>query len=266
MIPRTDTHVPATAGHGDTIFDSPLFDSFDGWASVLRRSPPTVAPEAGIAVAAAVQPPAEAPPWVPRRRPPMALLHAVDDGRDTGETLRVRGDTLVVGRRTGSIDIPHDPHLEAAHARLDRLPGEGWLLTDLGSADGTWVRVTTARLREGTSVRLGSATLTFLPAESPSAILVVTPRGTRRVVSPEMPFLVGREGAGPAVVPHANWLEIDDPHVSPVHAEVISRRGRARIVNHGLNGLWVRIAAPVRLGSTAQFRCGDQRFVLEGLS
>ena len=56
---------------------------------------------------------------------------------------------------------------------------------------------------------------------------------------------------------------IDDPFISPIHAEVIAGRRGWRIVNRGLNGLWVRLATPLRLDATAQFQCGEQRFVLE---
>ena len=66
--------------------------------------------------------------------------------------------------------------------------------------------------------------------------------------------------------PSLPTLLLDDPFVSPVHAEVVAGRGAWRIVNRGLNGLWVRIEAPVRLHAVAQFQCGDQRFVLEPLT
>ena len=257
----------AATGAG-TIFESPLFDSFDGWASLLRRAADG-APESGESVPeaaahAAAFPASEAPPWAPTRRPPIALLHVVDDGRDTGETLRLRGDACVVGRVTGGVTIPHDPHLEEAHARLDRLPGGGWLLTDLGSVDGTWVRVTTARLRPGTVIRIGSTTLLFRA----DVVALAGPGGGTEVALPAAPFLLGRAGAidSTALPEGVGLVAVDDPHASPLHAEVIARRGGLRIVNHGLNGLWVRLAAPVRLAATAQFQCGDQRFVLESLA
>lgn len=270
---------PARPRAGATLFDGPLFDSFDGWARLLRGTAaseavdpaappadgePAAAPPAPVAAA---EPPAEAPAWSPRRRPPMALLHVVDDGRDDGETLRLRGDSLAIGRTTGAITIPHDAFLDEAHARLDRLPAGGWLLTDLGSRDGTWVRVTTARLRPGTSIRVGSTVLTLRGEEAGGGFLVAGPGGTRPLPCPVAPFFVGRAGAwGGGTEPEGvTIIGLDDPHVSPIHAEVIVRRGGLRIVNHGLNGLWARITAPVRLLATAQFQCGEQRFVLEPL-
>ena len=261
------TPAPSVAGTA-TIFESPLFDTFDGWAHVLRRA---VEPAGADAEAVEGDPPltgepaaptaAEAPTWTPSRRPPIALLHVVDDGRDSGETVRLRGDACLVGRTTGGVTIPHDPFLETDHARLDRLPGGGWLLTDLDSRDGTWVRATTARIRPGTSIRVGSTTLAF----SAGAITMTGPSGVATVPLPRAPFVIGRTGGlDPAALPEGvSFVGVDDPHASPLHAEVVPRRGGLRIVNHGLNGLWVRLVAPMRLDATAQFQCGDQRFVLE---
>lgn len=269
---------PSRSRVGATLFDGPLFDSFDGWARLLRgaaapQEGDPAPPAAGVGPAVDALPvpaadPAEAPPWAPRRRPPMALLRIVDDGRDDGETLRLRGDSLTVGRITGGIAIPHDAFLEEAHARLDRLPAGGWLLTDLGSRDGTWVRVTTARLRPGTSIRVGSTVLALRGEEAGGGFLATGPGGTRPLPCPVAPFFVGRAGAWPAgrEPEGVTIVGLDDPHVSPIHAEVILRRGGLRIVNHGLNGLWARITSPVRLLSTAQFQCGEQRFVLEPLA
>lgn len=250
-----------------SVFESPMFDSFDGWARLLRATSPAAdARDDGVRDMPSGVP--EAVPWVPRHRPPMALLHVVDDGRDDGETMRIRGDSLVIGRTMGGVSIPHDPALDEAHARIDRLPGDGWLLTDLGSGDGTWVRVTTARLKSGTSLRVGSTTLTFGTGGAGGCFRVDGPAGRHSVPCPVAPFLVGRAGPWPGRdgAEGVAVVGIDDPHVSPVHAEVILRRGSLRILNLGLNGLWARIEGPLRLPSTAQFRCGEQRFVFESLA
>ncbi len=267
-----------------------FFESFDGLAQLLKAhyatTPEAMAttPEATalapLAAAGAAQAVAEALPqatvadieaipWRPGRRPPMALLHVVDDGRDSGETIRLRDDTLVVGRQTGSVSIPHDPFLGADHARLDRLPGGGWLLTDLGSADGTWVRVMTAKLRPGTRFQIGGTRLVFRRRDDGAAEFAPAGRDDHAppLPCPPLPFLLGRTDALPGLEdPGLPTLLLDDPFVSPIHAEVVAGRSAWRIVNRGLNGLWVRIDAPVRLDAAAQFQCGDQRFVLEPLA
>lgn len=262
-----------------------FFESFDGWAQLLKAHAsavagnscpaPVAADGVALATAEATAPSAgpadeiEALAWRPGRRPPMALLHVVDDGRDSGETIRLRDDTLVVGRQTGSVIIPHDPFLGVNHARLDRLPGGGWLLTDLGSADGTWVRVMTAKLRPGTRFQIGATRLVFCRGADGVAEFAPAGRndGAAHLPCPAPPFLIGRADAFPGPAdPELPTLLLDDPFVSPIHAEVIAGRSAWRIVNRGLNGLWVQIEAPVRLDAAAQFQCGDQRFVLEPLA
>lgn len=257
--PRDDS--PVTAGT--------IFESFDGWAQLLKHHAASVdsTPATAPAALQTIAPQAEARPWRPGRRPRMALLHVVDDGRDTGETIRLRDDMLAIGRITGSVAIPHDPFLADHHARLDRLPGGGWLLSDLGSAEGTWVRVMTAKLRPGTRLQVGGTRLVFRRRHDGVAEFVRVDRSAAPMPCPTPPFLLGRTDAAPALEAHGlPSILLDDPFVSPIHAEVITARSSWRIVNRGLNGLWVRIESPVRLGGVAQFQCGDQRFVLEPLS
>jgi hypothetical protein len=59
---------------------------------------------------------------------------------------------------------------------------------------------------------------------------------------------------------------IDDAFVSPLHADLHQTPKGWRIENRGLNGLWVRIDAPVKLGGPSQFQCGEQRFVFVPLA
>lgn len=260
-----------------------FFESFDGWAQLLKAhalcatdsaGAPRPAEDAGVAEALPLGEPeaAEALPWRPGRRSAMALLHVVDDGRDSGETIRLRDDTLVIGRVTGGVKIPHDAFLDRHHARLDRLPGGSWLLTDLGSTDGTWVRVMTAKLRPGTHLQIGGTRLVFRRDADGTSAFAPVGQGAAADSAPSFPcpptpFLLGRADALPVHAdPSLPTLLLDDPFVSPVHAEVVAGRGAWRIVNRGLNGLWVRIEAPVRLHAVAQFQCGDQRFVLEPLT
>src|SRR5262245_66004100 len=52
----------------------------------------------------AVEPAApETPAFRPSQRPPIALLIVLDDGRDAGEAMRLRGDRFVIGRRRGDL-------------------------------------------------------------------------------------------------------------------------------------------------------------------
>lgn len=233
-----------------------LLESFDSWARLLRHGESQrrqASPAAGRPHAA--EPP-EALPYRPLLRRPLALLHVVDDGHEDGETIRLRADRVVIGRTEGDVKIPHDISMSTRHAVLDRGPGASWLLGDAGSAGGTFVRVTSARLHDGSCLQLGSSRLRFDAVRGADPALVeLGPDGDGKRHACSGPLTtIGRAGG-------ACDIQIGDPFTSPLHAEVHATDGGWRIENRGLNGLWVRISGPVKLSQPAQFQCGEQRFV-----
>ena len=211
-----------------------FFESFDGWAQLLKAHALCATDSAGA----------------PR------------PAEDAGVA-----EALPLGEPEAA-----EAFLDRHHARLDRLPGGSWLLTDLGSTDGTWVRVMTAKLRPGTHLQIGGTRLVFRRDADGTSAFAPVGQGAAADSAPSFPcpptpVLLGRADAQQVHAdPGLPTLLLDDPFVSPVHAEVVAGRGAWRIVNRGLNGLWVRIEAPVRLHAVAQFQCGDQRFVLEPLT
>ena len=89
-------------------------------------------------------------------------------GPDKGRTLRTSDDTVLIGR--GATQIPlTDQTISRRHAELRKLDG-GWLLTDLNSANGTYlngVRLQKAtRLKHGDQVRVGSTLMVYTGDES----------------------------------------------------------------------------------------------------
>src|SRR5688572_15447617 len=97
-------------------------------------------------------------PFRPTARPPMATLCIVDDGREDGDVLRLRGDRLVIGRSEGDLLIPHDTMMSARHAELARHFSKGryrWYLIDLQSTNGTYVRAGSAPLDDGKEFLIG---------------------------------------------------------------------------------------------------------------
>ena len=207
--------------------------------------------------AAAVDPPvAEAVPFRPTVRQPMALLRVVDDGSEEGELLRIRQERFVIGRSEGDVVVPHDISMSPRHAAIERLGAAGWQLSDLGSAGGTFVRVTSARLRDGTVLQLGRTRLRFQTVDLTEAWLIEDrpdrPGPRHECHAPGTSL--GRRGGGCTIV-------LDDPFVSPIHADIRRTHRGWTIDNAGMNGLWVRIEAPVRMAAAAQFLCGEQRFV-----
>lgn len=233
----------------------------------------------------------QAVPFRPLYRQPIAVLCALDDGdQKTGENWRVRTARYVIGRVAGDVVIPNDPDLSGEHAAIlckQEHEAFRWYLKDLGSTNGTFLRVSRSILRDGKELLVGrrryafraptAAAMQSTPEENQSE-----PMPTRkfqaldaRLVPPALPALVeltpagdGRElrltttdclmGADGAQCP----IRVeDDPFVDPVHARVyLDSKGRWTIDDReSLNGLWIRISeAP--LDSTAEFQLGEQRF------
>lgn len=228
--------------------------SFDDWAHLIR-DPQRLAEYVRHPAAPPPSQP-DAMPFRPTVRGPMALLRIVDDGSEDGELIRIRQERCVIGRGDGDVVIPHDISMSPRHAAVERLGESDWRLRDLGSAGGTFVRVTSARLRDGAVLQIGRTRLRFQAVDLTEAWLIED-RPDRPGVRYEChapATAVGRTGCG-------GGIELDDPFVSPIHAVVRRTHRGWSVDNAGMNGLWVRIEAPVRMAAPSQFLCGEQRFV-----
>src|SRR4029079_944812 len=98
------------------------------------------------------------------QRPPMALLTVYDDGRNDGQKIRLRGDVSVIGRTQGDVIIPHDERISGRHAEIRRTQEGGdwkWLLVDLGSTNGTYVRVHKCSIKSGQELLIGHRRFRF---------------------------------------------------------------------------------------------------------
>jgi pSer/pThr/pTyr-binding forkhead associated (FHA) protein len=227
----------------------------------------------------------------PVGRPPMALLCILDDGRDEGERLRLRGDRIVIGRSEGDILIPHDPMISARHAELSRRVEEGrsrWYLTDLQSMNGTYVRIGSAPLKHRQELLIGRGRYRF--DDAPQGAVLSEPadseksggtRGWQSVAPSEvLPSLVELtlKGEGPRILLSnpQNWIGRDpkactvvrenDALLSPRHARIFrDRKGRWFVENNkSLNGTWMRIPE-MSLDASCEFQLGEQRFRLRVL-
>jgi pSer/pThr/pTyr-binding forkhead associated (FHA) protein len=223
----------------------------------------------------------------PSLRPPMALLTVLDDGDDEGEIVRVRGERFVIGRTEGDLQLPHDGQVSGRHAEIVRRREDSgawvWGLADLGSTNGTFVRVGSAVLRDGQEFLIGRTRYRFdehgppVPESAEPAagsakstvswnadaglpgvpsVVELTRHGLgSRVTLLQAEYWIGSDRSACAVVP------ADDPFVSPRHAKISrDHKGRWQVANNrSVNGVWVRIDH-TDLASSCYFQVGEQRF------
>jgi pSer/pThr/pTyr-binding forkhead associated (FHA) protein len=256
-----------------------------------KEKAPPPRPAAGAMPATQPHIPAEAKRERPTQRPPMALVCVLDDGSSDGEWVRLRGERTVFGRSSGDVRVPHDGQISGEHAEIVRewtQSGWRWQLRDLGSTNGTFVRVGATVLKHEFELLIGQGRFRFesagaaagtptAPEQSTAAggtqmaqpfaaagarILVaslveVTPAGpVQRIQLTRPEYWIGREpGEGGIVRPEDVFLEAQ-------HARLYrDKSGQWHIANNGsLNGLWLRVKH-IGLEKSCQFRLGEQRFL-----
>ena len=147
--------------------------------------PPRPAPVANVARSPKKSDAPPAPGCSSRRcGPPSALLIVFDDGAATCETVRVRGERFVIGRSEGDL-LLHAMQVSGRHAELVcHHTDDGswdWVLTDLGSTNGTFVRAGSAVLKDGQELLIGRARYRFdagMTAPTPGGDAPASPRTT----------------------------------------------------------------------------------------
>lgn len=245
-------------------------------ATVVERvsGPPAAGQAAGSS-------PAQGEPFRPVRRPPMALLGVLDDGDDDGEWVRIRRCPFVIGRSDGDLVIPHDDMMSGRHLEIGRQLIKGrwrWILADLSSTNGTFVRVSSIALKPGQELLLGGRRYRFeldvppVPALMPgvtqgwqagqaglgaAALVELLPQGEgQRYPLTQAEHYVGRDRRQCSVV-------IDDPLLDSRHARLYrNRREQWHLAAAGtVNGVWLRVNR-VSVTAACHFQLGEQRFVL----
>lgn len=97
-------------------------------------------------------------PALQRKTPHLIVLHST---AQVGKTFKLSG-TQILGRKNADIVI-EDAGVSRHHARLSVLPsGDGVLVEDLGSTNGTYLnftRVTRAELHDGDKLQVGNLTV-----------------------------------------------------------------------------------------------------------
>lgn len=223
----------------------------------------------------------------PVRRPPAAMLCILDDGRTEGEWVRLRQDVTVVGRTEGDILIPHDGSMSSRHVAISRQADKGrfrWMLTDLDSTNGLFVRITKTALRHGQEIMIGGSRYRFEAAGAAAQGADAGVQETRawQNVQPAdlVSSLVELTGAGDGqrlfLKSDDNWIGrdvsqcaialVNDMLVSPRHARIFRDEKRLwHLENAGSrNGTWLRMKR-MSVDNFAQFQVGEQRFLLKVL-
>jgi len=228
----------------------------------------------------------EEPLFRPVLRPAVPVLTVLDDGSmDVGEEIRIRKNSFVIGRSGGDLALPNDATISKEHAEIRLVANRGvmhWMLHDLGSINGTFVRVNRTSVFVDTIIVIGSRRYRLDGPFQRQA-------GDLERADGNKTLLVGRGaegGAWPTLVDSSGRpdskrflirkpkvtiggmhggcdIEIDDPLVARHHA-TLERDSNG--VWHVLsvkprngNGIWTNIHA-VGLTPYCYFQCGEQRF------
>ena len=105
-----------------------------------------------------------ASPFRPTARPPVAVLTVFDDGRTDGEVIRIREPRFIIGRTEGDLRIPLDGRMSARHVEITHQNVGGlhrWVVTDLQSTHGMFVRVSRTVLADKAEILVGNGRYRF---------------------------------------------------------------------------------------------------------
>ena len=223
----------------------------------------------------------------PVRRPSMAMLCLLDDGKNEGEWIRLRQDVTILGRSEGEIVIPHETEMSGRHLAITRQADKDrfrWILADLDSRNGSFARISKTVIRQGQEILIGGKRYRFdaagaaAAAASKSASEPQQTRGWQSVNPTDLiPSLVEitRQGEGQRyfLKQEENWIGRDaslctvvlanDMLVSPRHSRLYrDPKGVWILENAGSrNGTWMRFKK-IPADSFVQFQVGEQRCLL----
>jgi pSer/pThr/pTyr-binding forkhead associated (FHA) protein len=252
----------------------------------IRQALQGIKPGAPPAASKQPSPPSSvARPFCPVLRPPVAILTVFDDGKTDGEVIRIRSDRFVIGRTEGDLLIPHDGLMSSRHAEITRQRvGEQWrwVVTDLQTKNGLFVRASRVALSSGAEFLVGHGRYRFEVAAPTAASAAPASEGTRSWGSDATALLGGAslvevipgDPAGRKVVLSAKeyWIGSDpacairregDLYVEPRHVRLFRDDKNNWDAQHNktLNGLWLRVPH-ITVEDGCLFQIGEQRFRL----
>jgi hypothetical protein len=255
-----------------------------------KAAMPLAPPGAKKADAVPTSKPTAPAPFRPTLRPPICVLTVFDDGKSEGEVIRIRGSRFVIGRSEGDLLIPHDEQISSRHIEISRqLVGgvQRWVVTDLQSTNGLFLRVSRTVLADKAEFLVGKGRFRFEQAGSQAADtvdhLVSTPIPAGTVgfgdqapagLHPALVELIAGGIGNRILMTQAEyWIGTDascaicrvqDPFTEPKHVRLFRDPKGAWTAqnNKSLNGLWIKVPQ-----MTAEDGCllqiGEQRIRLK---
>ncbi len=226
----------------------------------------------------------------PTVRAPVAELTVLDDGKAEGEVIRVREHRFVIGRAEGNLRIPIDGRMSSRHVEISLQAVGGlhrWVVTDLQSKHGMFVRVSRTALADQAEFLVGNGRYRLdapRPVGDGTAAYASNMPSTGETQGwdagpgpfrpPALTELIGDEiGNRVLLVKPEYWIgsdplcaipRTDDPFCEPRHVRVFRKPKGDWHAEHDKtrNGLWLRMAQIVA-ESVIHFQVGEQRFRLK---
>ena len=231
-------------------------------------------------------------PMCSGRRPgrPIPLLIVFDDGRMEGEVIRIREPRFLIGRTEGDLRFPLDGRMSGRHVEITHQYVGGlhrWVVTDLQSTHGMFVRVSKTALADKAEILVGNGRYRFdAPQPEAAATAEYAPddpnRGTTRgwddgpspFRPPALTELLGNEiGNRTLLVKNEYWIgsdptcpicRPDDPFCESRHVRLYRKPQGTWHAEHNrtLNGLWLRMSQ-ITVDAMVHFQIGEQRFQIK---
>ena len=231
-----------------------------------------------------------ASPYRPTVRPPLPILTVFDDGRSDGEVIRIRQPKFTIGRTEGDLRFPIDGRMSSKHVEITHQVVGGrhrWVVTDLQSTHGLFVRVSRTALADRAEFLVGNGRYRFeaARAEQDATVDQVSGVGTSGRTQgldegagtfrpPALTEMIGKEvGNRLLLVKDEYWIgndprcqvcRPDDPFCEARHARLYRGSRGQWLAEHDRtkNGLWLRMSQIVA-EAMIYFQVGEQRFKLK---
>jgi pSer/pThr/pTyr-binding forkhead associated (FHA) protein len=220
------------------------------------------------------------------------VLTVYDDGKLDGEVIRIRSPRFVIGRTEGDLKIPIDGRMSSRHVEITLQAAGGvnrWVVTDLQSTHGMFVRVSRTVLADRAEFLVGNGRYRFdSPQSQAETEATVSYAGDPKLSGetqgwadgaspfrpPAVTELVGNEiGNRMLLVKPEYWIgadatcqicRSDDPFCEPRHIRLSRAPNGSWYAEHNKtqNGLWLRMSQ-IMVDSVVRFQTGEQRFQLK---